>query len=211
MASGVYEILNTANGKRYIGSAKSFARRWTAHHNHLLRGTHHSRHLQSAWNKYGEAAFKFLPILTCQPSMLLFYEQQLLDKVKPEYNILPTAGSQLGAKRAPGFQVGRVQSLETRLKIAAGRLGVQSPAVAEANRARVFTPEMRANLGAVRKGKPQSPEHVAKRAAARIGKPLSAEHRAKIAKAREGKTASEETRAKMSAAQNKRFAKLKTV
>lgn len=26
--SGIYEILNTVNGKRYIGSAKNFSKRW---------------------------------------------------------------------------------------------------------------------------------------------------------------------------------------
>lgn len=64
--SGIYEIVNTVNGKRYIGSAKKFKIRWSKHVSALRLCKHHSRHLQAAWNKYGEAAFKFLPILTCQ-------------------------------------------------------------------------------------------------------------------------------------------------
>ena len=209
MTSGVYEILNTTNGNRYIGSAKCFARRWTAHRNHLIKGTHHSRHLQSAWNKYGEESFKFKPILTCAPTkqMLLFYEQQLLDKVKPEYNILTIAGSHLGSKRAPGFQIGRRQSAETRKKISDGRTGIKCESVAEANRARVVSDTTRAKMSAARKGKSQSPEHVAKRAAAQVGKSLSLEHRAKLSAARTGMTPSSETRAKMSASQKARFAK----
>ena len=91
--SGIYEILNTANGKRYIGQAVNFAKRWKKHLTELRGGRHHSRHLQSAWNKHGETTFRFLPILTCAKSMLSFYEQQLLDKAKPEYNIQPIAGS----------------------------------------------------------------------------------------------------------------------
>lgn len=209
MRTGVYEILNTANGKRYVGSAKHFARRWTAHRNHLLHGTHHSPHLQAAWNKYGEASFRFLPILTCQPSMLLFYEQQLLDKVKPEYNILPIAGSHLGAKRKPGFQVGRVQTVETRAKLSAARVGTRSPAVADANRTRVVSDESRQKMSDARKGKPQTPEHVAKRAASRVGKPLSEEHRAKLSEVAKRRACSAVTRAKMSAAQKARFAAAK--
>lgn len=101
-ASGCYEILNTVNGKRYIGSTMNLKKRWTEHRKILRGGRHNNQILQRAWNKYGEDAFKFLPILTCAPTkqMLMFYEQQLLDKVNPEYNILTTAGTCLGAKRS---------------------------------------------------------------------------------------------------------------
>ena len=54
--SGIYEILNTANGKRYIGSAVHFARRWYLHCWKLNRGEHHSAKLQNAWNKHGAGA-----------------------------------------------------------------------------------------------------------------------------------------------------------
>lgn len=85
--SGVYEILNTVNGKRYIGQTSNLKARWREHRKTLRGKRHPNKHLQAAWNKYGEAAFKFLPILTCSVTMLDFYEQQLLDKVSPEYNI----------------------------------------------------------------------------------------------------------------------------
>ena len=116
--SGIYEIVNTVNGKRYIGSANKLKLRQWQHVNSLKRNKHHSIKLQRAWNKYGEAAFKFLPILTCQPSMLLFYEQQLLDKVRPEYNIAPTAGSSRGIKRGP-------LSPEHKAKISEGGKGLK--------------------------------------------------------------------------------------
>ena len=169
MTSGIYEILNTTNGKRYIGSAVNLVTRWQLHRNGLLAGRHVNRHLQSAWNKYGEESFKFLPILTCAKSMLLFYEQQLLDKAKPEYNICPTAGSQLGSKRAPGFQVGRVLSKDVYAKIGKVNKGRKNPAVAEANRQRVVTEETRKKMGDNKRGKKQSPDHVANRAKAMIG------------------------------------------
>src|SRR5574340_833239 len=99
MTTGVYEILNRENGKRYIGSALNLNRRIGRHRGDLRRGEHHSQKLQRAWNKHGEQAFVFKEILTCQPSMLLFYEQQLLDKAQPEYNIGAIAGAaMLGRK-----------------------------------------------------------------------------------------------------------------
>ena len=56
--TSVYCITNSVNGKRYIGSsAKSFKARWKCHINDLKRNCHYSKHLQSAWNKYGENNF----------------------------------------------------------------------------------------------------------------------------------------------------------
>ena len=86
--SGIYEILNTVNGKRYIGSAVYIVGRFARHRMHLRRGTHHSVHLQRAWNKHGEEAFEFRPILFCTKDMLLYYEQLAIDAFKPLYNIL---------------------------------------------------------------------------------------------------------------------------
>lgn len=50
-SSGIYEIVNTINGKRYVGSAVSLKRRWVDHRRDLRAGKHHSRHLQNAWAK----------------------------------------------------------------------------------------------------------------------------------------------------------------
>ena len=47
------------NGKKYVGSAVNFKRRRRKHRKSLRKGTHHSPHLQNAWNKYGEDNFKF--------------------------------------------------------------------------------------------------------------------------------------------------------
>lgn len=55
--SGIYAIVNLANGKRYIGSAKSFARRWYMHRRELGLGKHHSRHLQRSWTRHGAEGF----------------------------------------------------------------------------------------------------------------------------------------------------------
>lgn len=57
---GIYSIVNSVNGKRYIGStAKSFMARFTQHVSKLRLNKHHCSHLQFAWNKYGENVFIF--------------------------------------------------------------------------------------------------------------------------------------------------------
>lgn len=167
--SGVYEIVNTVNGKRYIGGTVDFHRRWGLHCRQLRAGKHHSQKLQRAWNKYGEATFKFLPILTCQPSMLLFYEQQLLDKVKPEYNIALDA-------QAPTR--GRPRSAETKAKLSAKAT------------AQMAVPGVREALSKANKGRKRTAAQIAATAAGNRGKTISDAHKAAISASRMGNTSS---------------------
>ena len=52
--TGVYAIVHLGSGKKDVGSAaKCFARRWRKHLQDLKNGTHHSRLLQRAFDKYG--------------------------------------------------------------------------------------------------------------------------------------------------------------
>jgi group I intron endonuclease len=55
----IYRITNMANGKYYIGSAESFARREWQHKYDLRKGIHKNPRLQAAWNKYGADMFVF--------------------------------------------------------------------------------------------------------------------------------------------------------
>lgn len=55
----IYCIYNKANSKRYIGSASRDKERWRSHRQLLRNKIHFSRHLQNAWNKYGEDNFEF--------------------------------------------------------------------------------------------------------------------------------------------------------
>jgi group I intron endonuclease len=66
--SGVYLIRCTAVDWVYVGSSKNFQRRWFKEHlAELRKGVHHNLRLQADWNKYGESAFEFEPIIHCSP------------------------------------------------------------------------------------------------------------------------------------------------
>lgn len=97
--SGIYEIVNLVNGKRYVGSACNLKQRKIDHWKLLRRGTHHSRYLQASWNKYGEDAFEFRLIESvAEKERLVEREQHYFDILKPEYNIAKKAGSCLGVR-----------------------------------------------------------------------------------------------------------------
>ena len=98
--AGIYQILNIGNGHRYVGGSIEVPRRLSEHRSMLRRDTHFNRHLQFAWNKYGEDSFEVEQILTCHPNMVEFYEQQFIDQWKPEYNLSPTAMTTFGYKHS---------------------------------------------------------------------------------------------------------------
>lgn len=57
---GIYKIVNSINGKVYVGQTKeNFQRRYWLHCWKLRKGNHDNQYLQRAWNKYGESNFYF--------------------------------------------------------------------------------------------------------------------------------------------------------
>ena len=107
--SGVYQILNTANGNRYVGSSKDLDYRLYTHKRLLQDGNHHNRNLQAAWDEFGEDSFEFSVLEYCAIEKLIEREQSYLPTEKtPEalkthgfYNICPSATNAAGVKREP--------------------------------------------------------------------------------------------------------------
>lgn len=58
----IYKIVNTINGKFYVGSTTNTRERFRTHRKRLRSNRHHCKHLQAAWNKYGEPMFVFMVI-----------------------------------------------------------------------------------------------------------------------------------------------------
>lgn len=86
--SGVYQIYNTVNGKRYIGSSIHIEQRFKEHLRNLRANKHVNAHLQSAWNKYGEHSFILEEVELCEPDQCLKVEQEYIDY----YHIRNTQG-----------------------------------------------------------------------------------------------------------------------
>jgi len=72
MTQVIYKIINTFNGKFYVGSTTNQKVRFRQHRK-LLRGNrHHCKHLQAAWSKYGEDKFIFAVVETVAPDVALW-------------------------------------------------------------------------------------------------------------------------------------------
>lgn len=166
MTSGIYEIVNTVNGHRYIGQTVKFSGRKNYHWWSLRKGAHSSPILQRAWNKYGEDAFKFQPLIMCAPvgEALTALEQHFFDTLHPEYNIAPAAGSNAGHVYPPEFGA----------KVSAALRGKKKPP---------RTPEHTEKIAASRRGKSISPEHLEAMIGAITGKPKSRRTRANMVEA----------------------------
>jgi group I intron endonuclease len=197
--TGIYIIENKIDGKKYVGSAVNLKKRLYIHKNSLIKNTHINRHLQRAWNKYGEENFVFKPILYCDGKNLLFFEQRAIDTYGFEnlYNLCPTAGNNLGVKL----------SAEHNRKLSESRKGEKNPLYGKH-----LSDEHRKKLSNSHKGeknplygKHLSDEHRKKLSEAHkgekhsnYGKHLSDETKKKISGAQKGKQISDETRKKLS-------------
>jgi group I intron endonuclease len=117
--SGVYLIVNNANGRVYVGSSVNITARWCGHKRALSQGKSPCVKLQRAWDKYGESSFSFQVIehVAPQKELLIEAEQRWLDLYQSfdtGYNTLKKAYSHLGAKRSPESREKLSNSLKKR-------------------------------------------------------------------------------------------------
>ena len=160
--SGVYAIENIVDGGVYIGSTVKLKKRWSCHRGMLRRGVHTNKHLQGAWNKYGENSFIFSVLEYCNKGELIKQEQKWIDRygIKNLYNFLPNAGSTMGIKYSP--------EQKQRTAVTA-KLAFESRSL-----------EDQIKFIQYWKGKKQAPEHKAKRVLAWIGRKHSQKSKAKM-------------------------------
>jgi len=193
---GIYFIISLVDDKRYIGRSIDIKRRLNEHKRELRKNIHDNKHLQNAWNKYGETNFIFVPFLFCDVETSIIEEQKQLDtffkheKGNLLFNISKSsmcgpaeiehrrAISEGGKKRAP-------ISEETRAKLKAARAR------------KVFTEEERAKISAASKGRKHTEETKKKLSIASKGRKLTDEHKKKIGEKGKGRVLSEETKRKI--------------
>ena len=142
--SVIYAIINVMDWKLYIGSAVQARRRKQEHLSKLRNGKHCNIHLQRAFNKYGESAFRFVILTRVKDTKNLSHYEQIwinrFDFNKELYNFCPTAGN----------TTGRIVTEETRKKIS------------KKNSGRKASDETKKKLSQARKGRKLSKEAILK-------------------------------------------------
>lgn len=81
---GIYCIENLVNHKKYIGLSQDIEKRFKAHKNALNHNRHINRHLQTAWNMYGEKNFQFTIVELCDKGIVKEKEIYYIDMFKTQ-------------------------------------------------------------------------------------------------------------------------------
>lgn len=193
----LYQYMNQANGKCYIGITNNPSMRAKAHAN----GGSHARVFNRAVKKYGIDAFGY-KVLAVFDDLLAaaYHEQAAIIKL----GTLAPNGYNLRAGAPFTIYNGAINA-ETCAKISTSLKGHKRSV------------ESIAKTIAAKKGKPLSQEHRTKISIARKGKPsgregqtFSNEQRARISAACIGREFTNETRTRMSESQKARWAKRKS-
>lgn len=156
--TGIYQIVNIINGKRYIGSSINLAEREKQHFRMLNNGNHPNCFLQKTYNKYGEENLKFRVLLYCAENDLIFFEQRVIDS----YDFIELYNLRKIADSNRGF----VWNNESRMRAS----------IAQKNKKYITSDETKKKISQALKGKKKTPEHIKKVADAIRGRELTPEN-----------------------------------
>lgn len=84
--TGIYAIHNIYNDKYYIGQSKNIEHRWMQHRSRLKCQNHENKHLQNAYNKYGNNSFEYIIIELCNKEELDYKEKYYIKYYDSYYN-----------------------------------------------------------------------------------------------------------------------------
>ena len=225
--TGVYAIRHKESGRVYVGSSKDIYARWAQHVHTLERGSHRSKYLQRAWQKYGADAFEFIILETCDHDKRVVREQVCIDFYRasePEFgfNMSRTAGVPImsvdGRARLSIFARNRPATTRTLMSFAArnrsakhrakliaaarNRSAATRKKLAAAQKGRQYTSEARAKMSASAKRRWASKEARAMLSAR--ARNMLATQRERISQSNRRRMVSADTRAKMSESQRLR-------
>ena len=126
--------------------------RWSNHRQLLRAGKHHSRKLQRAWTKHGEAAFSFDVLELCDEDQAEAREQHWIETLSAfgnGYNMRPEAGKQGRLSEETKRLIGDAQRrCATKPELVASRSERAKRLHAEGRIGRAaWSPEQRADIG----------------------------------------------------------------
>lgn len=173
--SGIYRWTNLLNGNSYIGSSVNLEIRLRNYYSNSYLSHHKNLAINRALLNHGYSNFSLEIIEYCEKEKAVSREQYYMDFLKPEYNILPTAGSSLGFRH----------SEETLIKM----------------RDRKHTEETLIKM----RGRKNSEETLIKMRVSALYRKNYEENRKKMSEIHKGKVLSEETKTKMSLYHPKRM------
>lgn len=146
--SGIYRLI--CNFKSYVGSSKNIYLRLKNHFAKLKSNNHRNKHLQNAFNKYGEEFFTYEILCFCEIENLFEIENKFIK----EFDSFNNGFNQSCNARSPE---GYKHSEESRLKISIAKKGVKQKEEHVINRSKKL------------KGKKHSKETIEKLSASKIG------------------------------------------
>lgn len=215
---GVYKIINVTTGDFYVGSSCNIHQRHQHHRADLRANRHANQYLQRSWNKYGEEAFLFETILLCDKSTKLWFEQSVINGLKPPFNIAKDALAPMQGRKHT--RKARKQMAESRSGERNGMYGKERPDLVKLNKSKenqIWTQERRDAVSErmignqYNAGRSLSEEHKEKLRVAfsgennpNFGIPRTEEQKQMQREKMLGRKMSEETKRKMSEAQHRR-------
>ena len=193
--SGIYAIVNSADGRLYVGQSTDMSRRVQDHTWALKTGRHFNKRLQAAYTAVGGEWFEFKVLEATSVEML-----DLRERAWIAYFGGPDGGK-LYNFESGGHELKQL-SAETRAKISSGKMGskLSAETIAKRTASRAGwrpSAEHIACIVAATKGKRRPPQVVAAAAAAHRGLRHTEEARAKMSASQRGRVTSQETIAKI--------------
>lgn len=169
---GIYGIERLADKAIYVGQSINCRARFNQHKHHLRRRKHANKHLQNAYNLYGEDSFRFFILEKCDTSSLDDKEQYYLDMMKKEQKVVFNCG-EVAACPNRGRKLKPLTD-EHKAKIAASVRGYKkSPeecrAISERKKGLITSDETKKKQSIAKKGKKQTKQHALNSAIARTG------------------------------------------